>query len=64
MTTTGVAILGGAAPHFASARRRHARLLRILTISAIVAVVLIGLFLRIWILGREPSAEDTAYFRR
>ena len=49
-----------AMPQFASTQRRHARLLRILTISAILAVVLIGLFLRIWILGREPWADDTA----
>ncbi len=57
---TEVATLERDVPHFASARRRHGRPLRILTISAIVAVVLIGLFLRIWILGREPWAEDTA----
>ena len=38
---------------------RQARL-GILACSGIVAVVLVGLFLRIWILGREPTGSATA----
>ena len=42
-----------------STRSRQARL-GILAWSGIVAVVLIGLFLRIWVLGREPWSSATA----
>ena len=41
-------------------RARQPRLAGILARSGIVAVVLVGLILRIWILGREPWSQDTA----
>ena len=42
------------------ANRPGHRLAGILGWSGIVAVILVGLFLRIWILGRQPWAADTA----
>ena len=43
-----------------ASRARQPRLAGVVARSGIVAVVLVGLFLRVWILGRDPWSSSTA----